>query len=480
MKQLVLVCYLGILLACQPSTAMAAEARSIAAPSASVRPNIIVFLIDDMGWADLSCFGGKVVETKNIDRLANGGIRFQNFYVNSPICSPSRTALTTGHYPARHRITSFLAERKMNDSRGIAQWLDVQAPTLPRMLSEAGYATGHFGKWHLGGQRDVGEAPLITEYGFDASLTNFEGLGPRVLPLKYAVGNPTGQPHALGSDKLGRGPIEWADRSTITQQYVNRALAFINDPVNRDKPLYINLWPDDVHSPFFPPPDKRGDGSKRALYYNVLAKMDEQIGALLERVSGDPKLRDNTLIMLASDNGPEPGAGSAGPLRGAKGELWEGGIRSPLIIWAPGLMAKAAVGSTNDTAILSSVDLTRSLLAISATTLPQEYAPDGENVIDALLGKSKTARTKPLFWRRPPDRPSTPKNWRPDLAVRDGNWKLVCNLDGEHAELYDLSSDVGEAHNSADQHEEIAKRLTQAVLAWNATLPTDATSSAAQ
>ena len=131
------------------------------------RPNIITVFIDDMGWSDLSCFDGDRVVTENIDRLASEGIRFTNFYVNSPICSPSRVALSTGQYPHRWRITSYLAARKLNRSRGVAQWLDPHAPMLARHLQSIGYATGHFGKWHMGGQRDVGEAPLITEYGFD-------------------------------------------------------------------------------------------------------------------------------------------------------------------------------------------------------------------------------------------------------------------------------------------------------------------------
>ena len=146
---------------------------SVDAAAPKPRPNIVVVFIDDMGWGDLSCFGNKAVETQNIDRLAAEGIRFEQFYVNSPICSPSRVAISTGQYPHRWRITSYLSNRQHNEARGVAQWLDPKAPMLARMLHDSGYATGHFGKWHMGGQRDVGEAPLISEYGFDASLTNF-------------------------------------------------------------------------------------------------------------------------------------------------------------------------------------------------------------------------------------------------------------------------------------------------------------------
>ena len=154
----------------------------------AAKPNIVLVFIDDMGWGDFSCFGNKDAQTPQIDRLAREGVRFEQFYVNSPICSPSRTAISTGQYPQRWRITSYLAHRAANERRGMAQWLDPKAPMLARSLQQAGYATGHFGKWHMGGQRDVDNAPAITEYGFDASLTNFEGMGPKLLPLTLKPG----------------------------------------------------------------------------------------------------------------------------------------------------------------------------------------------------------------------------------------------------------------------------------------------------
>src|SRR6188768_2504657 len=174
-KNLILSAVCTVLAAGTGQSAVAADSGT---PS---RPNILVVLIDDMGWGDFSCFGNKEVETTNIDRLAAEGLRFEQFYVNAPICSPSRVALSTGHYPARWQITSFLNNRKENERRGMAQWLDPAAPMLARTLHDAGYATGHFGKWHMGGQRDVADAPLITQYGFEESLTSFEGLGPRIL-----------------------------------------------------------------------------------------------------------------------------------------------------------------------------------------------------------------------------------------------------------------------------------------------------------
>jgi uncharacterized sulfatase len=214
-------------------------------------------------------------------------------------------------------------------------------------LKQGGYATGHFGKWHLGGGRDVGEAPLPTEYGFDASLTQFEGLGDRVLPLMSAQGDKPERKLPLGaaSEKLGRGQVAGSKRSDVTKAFVDGALAFIQRAERDNKPFYVNLWPDDVHSPFDPPERRRGDGSKRALYHGVLETMDEQLGPLFEAIRRSPRLRDNTLIIFASDNGPEPGAGSAGPFRGAKATLYEGGVREPFIVWGPGPRSRRQTGN---------------------------------------------------------------------------------------------------------------------------------------
>ena len=212
--------------------------RPVVAGEETTPPNIVLVFIDDMGWGDFSCFGNKAATTEHCDRLASEGVRFTQFYVNSPICSPSRTAISTGQYPQRWKISSYLANRQLNNRRGMAQWLDPSAPMLARMLHEAGYATGHFGKWHMGGQRDVGEAPLITEYGFDDSLTNFEGLGDRVLAELDAYDGKKPRLHTLGSDKLGRGEIIWEKRSLVTQRFVDGAIDFIKDAKAKKQPFY--------------------------------------------------------------------------------------------------------------------------------------------------------------------------------------------------------------------------------------------------
>ncbi len=438
-------------------------------------PNIVIVFIDDMGYSDLSCFGGERVQTEHIDRLAAEGIKFTNFYVNSPICSPSRVALTTGQYPQRWRITSYLNNRENNRERGMAQWLDPAAPVLARELQKAGYATGHFGKWHMGGQRDVNDAPEISEYGFDKSLTNFEGMGAKLLPLTMTP----------DSDKPGRlweramilgEPVTWMQRSEITGGFVDAALEFIDKAESDEKPFFVNVWPDDVHTPLFPPLEKWGD-DMRGLYDGVLDAMDEQLAPLFDRIREDEKLRANTLIVFCSDNGPQVGAGSSAPMRGSKTWLYEGGVRSPLIVWGPGMIAEDASGTTNDESIFSAIDVNRSLYALTNTQVPDGTELDGENVIDTMLGRSKSGREAPIFFRRPPDRPGNDPKWgmgdAPDLAVRHGQWKFLVNYDGSDPQLYDLDSDVYESDNLAQEKPDIVAKLEKAVFEWNQSVPAD-------
>jgi uncharacterized sulfatase len=436
------------------------------------RPNIVMILIDDMGWGDFSCFGNKEATTANIDRLATEGLRFEQFYTISPICSPSRVGLSTGQYPQRWHITSFLNNRAENTARGMAQWLDPKAPMIARMLRDAGYATGHFGKWHMGGQRDVDDAPPITAFGFDASLTNFEGMGPKLLPLTLKPGDDRPQRIWADAERLGQ-PVTWMQRSQITTGFADAALEFINASARGGKPFFVNLWLDDVHSPFWPPVDQWRDG-KRQLYHAVLESMDRQLGKLFDRIRGDPSLRDNTLILICSDNGPEVGAGSAGPFRGSKAMLYEGGIRSPLVVWGPGFIDPKSVGTANRTSHFATIDLAPSLLTIAGVSAPPDIVFDGVSMHETLLGRSEVSRDRPLFFRRPPDRASFSGDDKlPDLAVRDGRWKLLCTYTGTSAQLYDLTADPSEKNNLAAVQTAETARLTAAVIAWHHSLPLD-------
>ena len=462
-RQCVVMTAVAITLALSPPAASSTEAKT--------RPNIILVFIDDMGWADFSCFGNKDAKTPNIDQMATEGIAFEQFYVNSPICSPSRVAISTGTYPQHWRITSYLAHRDKNKNRGLANWLDPKAPMLARSLQQAGYSTGHFGKWHMGGQRDVNDAPAITEYGFDESLTNFEGMGAKLLPLTM---NREGRAGKIwgGAVNLGK-PVTWMQRSEITTGFVDAAIPFMKRAKAAGKPFYLNLWPDDVHSPYWPSYQRiKKTNNKRELYLAVLEEMDEQFGKLFDFIRADDDFRANTIILICSDNGPEQGAGLAGPFKGFKTHLYEGGIRSSMIVWAPGLMKKDGVGAINRESVFSAIDLTPSLLELAGTKAPADADFDGESVLDTLLGKSHASRKAPIFFSRPPDR----KNFYgfknlPDLAVRYGKWKLLCDYDGTRPQLYNVITDPGETSNLVETDSEKTKELTKMVVDWYRSMP---------
>jgi uncharacterized sulfatase len=382
-------------------------------------------------------------------------------------------AISTGQYPQRYNITSYLSHRIQNAERGIANWLDPKAPMLARSLQEAGYATGHFGKWHMGGQRDVNDAPAISEYGFDESLTNFEGMGAKLLPLTK---DETGKVERIWekAEVLGE-PVIWMQRSEITNGFIDAAIPFMEKAQNAGKPFYVNLWPDDVHSPYWPPFEEYGvakEAGKRGLYLAVLEAMDKQFGKLFDYIQNNDELRDNTLILICSDNGPELGAGRAGNLKGYKTHLYEGGIRSSLVVWGPGFIKDHMKGSRNAASVFTAIDLTPSLLEFTGTQAPQHVIYDGENKIKTILGESISSRKAPVFYSRPPDR----KNYYgfenlPDLAMREGNWKLLCDYDGSRTELYDIVADPGETKNLAETNAEIVDSMEAQLVGWWNSMP---------
>jgi len=438
------------------------------------RPNLLFIFIDDMGYGDLSCTGNRDVKTPHIDRLASQGVRFTQFYVASPICSPSRVGITTGQYPARQLIHSFLAGSKRNRARGMRNWLDPKAPCIARAFQKAGYATGHFGKWHMGGGRDVGDAPLPREYGFDESLVSFEGLGDRLLP-----------PGNLGdqSAKLGRGRIRRVPKHRQTQIYVDRTIDFIKR--RGKKPFYVHLWLNDVHDPHIPDPKSLATFGRFAKtpalqkLYAVLVEMDRHIGRLL-RFLDDERLAESTLVVLTSDNGPtawpryyrqgiDP-PGSTGGFRGRKWSLYEGGIRMPLIVRWKG---KIPAGRVNETSVIAAVDFFPTFCKLADVTAPKA-AFDGEDMSAAFLGGTPK-RTKPIFWEYGRDatylRPGKKSDQSPNCAIREGNWKLLANSDGSRVELYDLATDPRESRNLAVTRPAVAKRLKAKLLRWRKSLP---------
>lgn len=452
----------NILLALFSAFCLAAFSQS---SSNRQKPNILFILIDDMGYADLGCYGNKETQTPEIDRLAGEGIRFTQYYSSAPICSPSRVAVLTGQYPQRWEITSYIDNRKMNKERGMKDYLDLKAPSIARMFSNNGYYTAHIGKWHMGGGRDVGDAPLITEYGFDRSVTQFEGLGERYLATyeTLKLKDSTRQLEKW-SAQLGKGEVHWDKRYNITARFVDRAIAAMNEAQDAGKSFYINLWPDDVHTPLEPSPANRGSGSKHDLYLGVVKEMDRELGRIFDFIRKDPRLSKNTLIVLASDNGPEPGAGTAGQFRGTKGSLYEGGIREPFIVWYPGKIPAARSGSVNTKNVVVGMDLPPSFAALAG--VKPDDRMDGLDMSRLFIGKSAPERKQPVMWQRPPDRKMVAGEPQPDLAIREGNFKLVADADSSGFRLYNLSEDPAEANDVSERYPEVVKRLSHKLFSW--------------
>jgi arylsulfatase A-like enzyme len=416
------------------------------------RPNVILILADDLGMGDVACCGGKT-PTPRLDRLAAEGTRFARYTCASPICSPSRAGLLTGQFPGRWRITSFLQTRKGNRGCEQADFLDPRAPSLPRALKEAGYATAHFGKWHLGGGRDVTDAPAFAAYGYDEHAGTYE--------------SPEPHPDITATKWI------WSDQDKVkrwerTAFFVDRTLDFLRR--NAAKPCYVNLWPDDTHTPWVPAAGApKGDSPENLRA--VLVEFDRQIGRLLDGLR-DLGLEKDTLVLFTSDNGPLPtfDRARAAGLRGSKLSLYEGGLRVPFLARWPG---RVPAGRVDEETALSAVDLFPTLCAIAGAPAPAET--DGEDLSAALLGKT-VARKRPIFWEygrneRTFAYPKAPGDRSPSIAVRDGNWKLLVGADGSGAELYDLAADPRESANVAERRPEIARALAARALAWRRSLP---------
>lgn len=432
------------------------------------KPNVIIIFIDDMGYGDLTCYGNTQIKTKNIDALAKQGTKYTQFYVNSPVCSPSRVAMMTGQYPARHNFYTYLAERKKNVENKMPDFLPATVPTLAKMLHANGYATAHIGKWHLGGGRDVDDAPLPTEYGFDKSFTSFEGLGDRTLHLDDDLNKQ--------SAKLGRGKITEAPQHKQTEIYVDSILAFIKR--NNQKPYFINFWPNDVHDFYHPieGTEKKfasiTDNVEQQKFLATLQEFDNQIGRLMNELKKMDKLK-NTIILLTSDNGPtdwpryykdggEPPC-SAGDLHGRKWSLYEGGIRVPFIAVWPG---KIPAGKVNNSNVMSVIDLAPTVAGLTKTKTSSGYQPDGEDESEILLGKNKKT-SKDIYWyynNKP--LPGKKENISPTLAMRSGKWKLLMEPDGTNKQLYDLEKDHRETTNRVDGDKEFAKHLITKLTNW--------------
>ena len=434
-----------------------------AAPAAGLaadrQPNFVFVFCDDLGWGDLPAYGHRNVnahggwivrgelKTPNIDRMAREGTLFTQFYVASGVFSPSRAAVMTGRFPAEVGIHDYLASEELNERRGCVNYLDPEIPTVTSLLQEAGYATAHFGKWHLGGRSG---APDPQEYGIDMYDACRSGDGGRV---------------------------------TSSAQIVDKTIDFIER--NRNLPFYINAWLYDPHSPLHPTdemlaeyddlnPRWGGNYGSLQVWYSVLTYIDTQVGRLLNRLD-ELGLSENTVVVFSSDNGPESGlipfvshygnASSSGPFRGLKRSLYEGGIREPFIVRWKGHVPAGAVDSRT---VFSGVDWLPTVCRLAGIEYPAGVR--GEDLAKSFRGEP-VSRSRALMWENRFPVYGHVLDKSPMLAIRSGRWKLLMNPDRSRLELYDIPSDPSEMDNLSSQEPEIVGRLSRQVLAWQQTLP---------
>lgn len=440
-------------------------ALSTLAMTVAASPNILFIFADDWGWGDLSCHNHPYVKTPNIDRLAKEGTDFYRFTVASGVCSPSRTAVMTGHFPARYNIDGHFAWVPSNAKRNMPDWLDPKAPLLPRMLQSVGYATAHYGKWHLANNM-IPDSPVPGIYGYDA----------------YGAFNCSGEQMPVHEDS-------------------KHAVRFIEKAVSDGKPFFVNLWLHEPHTPFHTVPKyewrfRHLEKEEDRIYASVLSHADDRIGEVLDTLDR-LKISDNTLVLFSSDNGPARSSGSAelklqydtatgagwgiaaakgitAGRKGYKASLFQGGVEVPFIARWPG---KIAAGAVDDVSLISAVDLLPTFCELAGVKLPSSYNPDGLSQVSVLMGKKKPVREKALFWKYPsawPARASKPDHWV-SYAVMDETWKLVANKDASYVELYDIAKDIYEKNDLKNERPREVEKLLAKLEKWKSTLPTKPT-----
>ncbi len=417
--------------------------------AAPERPHIVCIMADDLGWMDLHVQGNAVLRTPQIDGFATQGVRFTNAYAAAPVCSPSRAALITGWAPARLHITQHGAD-------GPQFWPDnrrVQPPptrhelphetiTLAERLKAVGYATGFFGKWHLGGDKRF----WPTEHGFDINVGGCGFGGPPTYFDPYRIpALPSRKPGEYLTDRLADETIEFLRRE-------------------KDKPMFVCLWTYNPHYPFEAPDElvahyqgKTGPGLKNPVYGGQIEATDRAVGRVLNELDR-LEIADETLVIFTSDNGGWSGATDNRPLRSGKGYLYEGGLRVPLVIRWPGVTRAATV---SDCPVIT-MDLTATMLDAAGIALAKDELLDGETLRP--LFSDNRLRRDALYFHYPHF--AFHKANRPGSAIRWGKYKLILRYDDDSVELFDLEKDLGETTNLAVANPEIAHKLQQRLQGW--------------
>ena len=420
-------------LAAALGSATALATRSLALGQEATRPNVVLIMTDDQGYGDMSCHGNPKLKTPNHDRLCAEGVEFTRFYV-CPVCAPTRACLMTGRYNYRTGVTDTYLGRAM---------MHGEETTVAEMLRDAGYATGIFGKWHLGDN-----VPLRPEdQGFAEVLVHNGG----------GIGQPSDPPGSGYFDPTLRHNGVWGKhKGYCTDVFFNAALAFIEK--NRDKPFFAYIPTNAPHGPFivaeelWKPYKAMGLDDKTAKVYGMVKNIDDNIGRLLAKLD-ELKLAENTLVIFLTDNGPNGRRHNCG-LRGAKGSVYEGGIRTAFFArWPARLKAGRKVAFPG-----AHIDMLPTLLSICRVPLPAAPRLDGMSLLPFMLGAKvdMPERTLYLQWHRG----DVPQPFRACAAVGE-RYKLI-----NGNQLYDLSTDPAESKNIAAEHPEIVSRMRAGYEAW--------------
>ncbi len=404
------------------------------------KPNIVLINCDDLGYGDLGAYGSTVNKTPALDRMAAEGMKFTDFYMASPVCSPSRGAMMTGCYPPRISFGAFVDGGVVlfpGDDIGLSQ----DEITVAGVLKDAGYATKLVGKWHCGDQPEF----LPTSHGFDSyfGLPFSNDHGRQVDDPNWNVRRRDWPPLPLVRDL--EVIQEQPDQSAITERYVDEAVQYIRE--EKDGPFFLYLAHMHVHVPIYTPAHFERE-SENGIYGAAVAAIDWSVGVIfneLERLGLD----DNTLVIFTSDNGSRARdeGGSNSPLRGKKGETWEGGQRVPFIVWWPGRIPAGTVCHE----LVSGIDLMPTLAGVAGAQVPSDRTIDGHDIRPLMFGEDGSTTPHEAFFYYKQNSLE---------AVRSGKWKLhVRKGDEELRELYDLEADIGETQNLFGEEPDVVASL---------------------
>ena len=412
----------------------------------SSKPNVIIIFADDLGYGDLGCYGSEINMTPTLDKMADEGKKFSNFYVSSPVCSPSRASLLTGCYPQRISFGTFDGLRVLFPGQGIG--LSNEEKTIAKTLKESGYNTKIIGKWHCGDQEEF----LPTNHGFDSyfGIPYSNDMG-RQVKIKDYIPNDSSL-HKI--TEWDRPPLplirdkeviqEQPDQRSIAERYTEDAVTFMRE--NSDNPFFLYLAHMQVHLPLYAA-EKFVKESQNGDYGACVASIDWSTKVIFDELK-ELGIDDNTIVIFTSDNGSrlQNQGGSNGDLRGGKGQTWDGGQRVPCIIRWPGKINK---GEETD-ALATTMDFLPSITKLTGGKLPSKKI-DGIEMSDLFFSNENSSKRDSFVYYNEDELE----------AIRYKNWKLHFKKQGEIInELYDLDNDIGEKLNLYDNNKEIVKKLS--------------------